>query len=61
MPFAANVTVELAGVCVTPGDYIYVDATGGVVIPAASLLAVLDTAREVDGEDAAAQAAIRQE
>ncbi|GAB3529497.1 hypothetical protein GCM10027402_32960 [Arthrobacter monumenti] len=37
MPFAANIAVEVAGVCVIPGDYIYADASGAVVIPAASL------------------------
>lgn len=51
MPYAANVAVEVGGVCVMPGDYVYVDSSGGVVIPAKSLRRVLDTARQVAAED----------
>jgi regulator of RNase E activity RraA len=52
MPFAANVAVEISGVCVIPGDYLYADATGGVVIPRASLDRVIDEALKVEAEDA---------
>ena len=52
MPYAANVTVEVAGVTVVPGDYVYVDAAGGVVIPAASLGPVLDEAERIVADDA---------
>jgi regulator of RNase E activity RraA len=52
MPFAANVAVEVGGVCVTPGDYLHADATGAVVIPRASLERVIDEALRVEAEDA---------
>jgi regulator of RNase E activity RraA len=52
MPFAANVAVEVGGVCVIPGDYVYADASGAVVIPRASLQRVIDEALRVEAEDA---------
>jgi regulator of RNase E activity RraA len=52
MPFAANVAVEVGGVSVVPGDYIFSDASGAVVIPRASLKRVLDEALSVEAEDA---------
>jgi regulator of RNase E activity RraA len=52
MPFAANVAVEIGGVCVTPGDYLYADASGAVVIPQANLKRVIDEALNVEAEDA---------
>lgn len=52
MPFAANVAVEIGGVCVTPGDYLYADTSGAVVIPAASLQRVIHEAQRVEAEDA---------
>jgi regulator of RNase E activity RraA len=52
MPFAANLAVEIGGVCVTPGDYVYADASGAVVIPRASLKRVIDEALGVEAEDA---------
>ena len=51
-PFAANVAVEIAGVCVIPGDYVYADASGAVVIPRSSLRRVTDEALSVEAEDA---------
>jgi regulator of RNase E activity RraA len=51
MPFAANVAVEVGGVCVIPGDYVYADASGAVVIPRASLQRVVDEALRVEAED----------
>jgi len=50
--FAANVAVEIGGVCVTPGDYVYADASGAVVIPEQSLERVIDEALKVEDEDA---------
>lgn len=61
MPFGANVAVEVGGVCVTPGDYIYADASGAVVIPATSLGRVLDEAHRIEAEDAQAITLIRGE
>jgi regulator of RNase E activity RraA len=52
MPFAANVAVEIGGVSVIPGDYLYADADGAVVIPRASLKRVIDEALSVEAEDA---------
>ena len=54
MPFAANVAVEIGGVSVIPGDYVYADASGAVVIAQASLQRVIDEALNVEGEDARA-------
>jgi regulator of RNase E activity RraA len=51
MPYAANIAVEIGGVCITPGDYVFVDSSGGVVIPAASLQQVFDMAHQVAKED----------
>jgi regulator of RNase E activity RraA len=51
MPYAANVAVEIGGVCVIPGDYVFIDMSGGVVIPAMSLQRVLDVAHQVANED----------
>lgn len=61
MPYLADVTVEVAGVCVTPGDYVYADAAGGVVIPQASIDRVLAEADAVEAEDRRAMADIRRE
>jgi regulator of RNase E activity RraA len=52
MPFAANAAVEIGGVCVIPGDYVYADASGAVVIPRASLQRVIDEALTAEAEDA---------
>jgi regulator of RNase E activity RraA len=52
MPFGANVAVEIGGVCVVPGDYVYADAGGAVVIPRASLHRVIGEALSVEAEDA---------
>jgi regulator of RNase E activity RraA len=61
MPFAANVAVEIGGVCVTPGDYLYADASGAVVIPRSSLKRVIDEALSVEAEDARSLAKIATE
>ncbi|MFD2024498.1 hypothetical protein [Promicromonospora aerolata] len=61
MPFAANVAVEIGGVCLTPGDYVFADASGAVVIPAASLDQVLDEAHRVEAEDTKFLTQIRDE
>jgi regulator of RNase E activity RraA len=52
MPFAANVAVEIGGVCLIPGDYLYADASGAVVIPRTTLQRVIDEALRVEAEDA---------
>ena len=58
-PLAANVPVEIDGVGVLPGDWIFADAAGAVVIPAGDITAVLDAARAIEERDAAAVAAAR--
>jgi regulator of RNase E activity RraA len=52
MPYAANVPVEIDGVSVIPGDYLYADTSGAVVIPQTSLQRVIDEALRVEAEDA---------
>ncbi|WP_157008719.1 RraA family protein [Agromyces laixinhei] len=61
VPYAADVAVEIAGVTVVPGDYIYADTAGAVVIPAGSIDRVLAEARTVDAEDARAVDQVRNE
>ncbi|MFI6579622.1 RraA family protein [Embleya sp. NPDC050493] len=61
MPYAAGVTVEFGGVCVVPGDYVFADASGAVVIPRRSLTRVVEAAHRVDIEDAGSVEAIRTE
>ena len=61
MPYAASVAVEVAGVCVVPGDYVFADAGGALVIPEASLDRVLEEADKVDAEEADAASQIRKE
>lgn len=58
-PLAANVPVEVDGVGVLPGDWIYADAAGAVVIPAGDVEAVLAEARRIEERDAAAVTAAR--
>ncbi|WP_351235441.1 RraA family protein [Streptomyces sp. NPDC002133] len=61
MPYAANGTVEFAGVCIVPGDYIFSDASGAVVVPSRSLHRVLEVAHEIDAEDSGFVQEIRSE
>ena len=58
-PLAANVPVEIDGVGVLPGDWIYADGAGAVVIPAGDLDAVLADAHLIEEKDAAAVTAAR--
>ncbi len=53
MPFAANVPVGLCGVTVFPGDWIYADASGAVVIPPGDVRAILEDAARIEERDAA--------
>jgi regulator of RNase E activity RraA len=61
MPVAANVPVSLCGTTVVPGDSIYADSAGVVVIPAGHLEQVLRSATEIHAEDKAVLAVIQQE
>ena len=58
-PYEANRPVVIAGVAVHPGDYIFADASGAAVIPAADVRAVLRAANQVVVEDAESVAAIK--
>ena len=50
-PFQANVPVVLGGVGVLPGQYVFADSSGAVVIPETQLGEVLEEARRVQAED----------
>ncbi len=58
-PLAANVPVEIDGVGVLPGDWIYADNAGAVIIPDEDLEEVLDAARAIELRDADAVRATR--
>jgi 4-hydroxy-4-methyl-2-oxoglutarate aldolase len=60
-PFQANVPVVLDGVAVMPGQYVYADSAGAVVIPEDELDEVLEEARGVEEEDEAFRLAISRE
>jgi 4-hydroxy-4-methyl-2-oxoglutarate aldolase len=51
-PFQANVPVVLSGVGVMPGQYVFADSSGTVVIPDGQIDDVLTEARAVNDEDA---------
>ena len=53
MPFSAGVPVSLESVTVIPGDWIYADAAGAVVIPAAARDEIIAAAVQRELEDAA--------
>lgn len=53
MPVAVNEPVSLRGTTVVPGDYVYADTAGAVVIPAIHIDRALDLAREIDEQDQA--------
>jgi len=60
-PFQANVPVVVDGVGVMPGDYVFADSSGAVVIRHGQIADVLAGARRVEGEDAAARDRIARE
>ena len=51
-PFEANVPVVLRGVGVIPGQYVFADSSGAVLIPEHQIDEVIEGARAVEGEDA---------
>ena len=61
VPYAADVAVEIAGVCVTPGDYVFADTAGAVVIPQASMERVFLEAARIEAEDAEFATRVRDE
>jgi 4-hydroxy-4-methyl-2-oxoglutarate aldolase len=50
-PFQANVPVVLSGVGVVPGQYVFADNSGAVVIPDKQIEDVVAGARAVEAED----------
>jgi regulator of RNase E activity RraA len=60
MAFEAGVAIELGGALVTPGDWVYADAAGAVIVPGDHLGDVLEAAAERERADADASARIRQ-
>jgi 4-hydroxy-4-methyl-2-oxoglutarate aldolase len=61
MPVAANGPVSLCGTTVVPGDYVYADSAGVVVIPDGHVEQVLASAAEIQVEDTAILPVIRAE
>ena len=51
MPMASQSPVVVGGVTVIPGDYVFADAAGAVIVPAADIDWAMDEALRVDGED----------
>jgi 4-hydroxy-4-methyl-2-oxoglutarate aldolase len=51
-PFQANVPVVLSGVGVMPGQYVFADRSGAVVVPNGQIEEVLASARSVEADDA---------
>jgi 4-hydroxy-4-methyl-2-oxoglutarate aldolase len=60
-PFLANVPVVVAKVGVMPGQYVFADSAGAVLIPAKQVDEVLEGARRVQAEDAAFREQISEE
>jgi 4-hydroxy-4-methyl-2-oxoglutarate aldolase len=60
-PFQANVPVVVQGVGVIPGQYVFADSSGAVVIPDGQIDEVLAEARDVEAEDAASRDQIAHE
>ena len=60
MPWDAGVPVAVGGVTVLPGDWIYADRSGAVVIPAADLREILEEAARIEERDAAEVARMRE-
>lgn len=60
-PFQANVPVVVSGVGVLPGQYVFADSSGAVVIPDGQIEEVIKGAHAVEAEDDGYRAAIRRE
>jgi regulator of RNase E activity RraA len=60
-PFQANVPVVLKGVGIIPGQYVFADSSGAVVIPVGQLDEVIEAARAVQAEDAEYRREIHEE
>lgn len=61
MPSAVNVPVVLDGVTVVPGDHVYADSSGAVIIPAGHFDRVWAAAIEIETNEVTQRQAIRDE
>lgn len=61
MPSSVNVPVAVAGVTVVPGDYVYADSSGAIIIPAMQFDEVWAAAIKIEAIDAAQRRSIRDE
>jgi 4-hydroxy-4-methyl-2-oxoglutarate aldolase len=61
MPLEANVPVEVSGVTVVPGDYVYADASGAVIVPSGVMEEVFQDAAAREVRDAASADRMKQE
>jgi regulator of RNase E activity RraA len=60
-PFLVNTPVVISGVGVIPGQYVFADSSGAVVIPDTQVEQVIAGARAVEAEDEEDRSQIRQE
>jgi regulator of RNase E activity RraA len=60
-PFQANVPVVVDRIGVIPGQWVFADSSGAVVIPPAQLEEVIEGARSVEAEDARSREDIARE
>ena len=60
-PFQVNVPVVVGGVGVFPGQYVFADSSGAVVLPIGQVDEVLAEARRVEAEDAGFRSDIARE
>ncbi|WP_017589928.1 RraA family protein [Nocardiopsis ganjiahuensis] len=60
-PYAADVPVQVCGVTVVPGDYVFADRSGAVVVPEASVDRVLAEAERIRSADQGFLPTIRSE
>ncbi|MER9432526.1 RraA family protein [Mesorhizobium sp. M0408] len=61
MPSGVNVPVVLHGVTVVPGDYVYADSSGAVIIPATHFEEVWGAATEIETNEVVQRQSIREE
>ncbi|MFN8110090.1 MAG: RraA family protein [Thermoleophilia bacterium] len=61
MAMAADVPVEVRGVGVIPGDYVYADAAGAVIVPAGLIAEVLEDAANREKKDLASMERMKDE
>ena len=60
-PYQANVPVVVSQVGIHPGDFVYADSAGAVIVPPSQVDAVLEEALRVNEEDRSAVRTIAEE